>query len=223
MRIDSQQHQQQQHPQQQQPQPQQLHQALAPQPHERRNLNVYDASLQRGLTRLEINHSTPPRDGAHKWALEVNTAMSRAQAEHARGNMSAVRFEGQQQQHPPTSYPAGHGPNTPQHHHTLSAPPISTTREGKRRGWYNGPVTVHREEAPREQLDPRSAHVERMVHPNFNEFSGFPAREQPPPPASNQPAQQPKQEHRPARNESFGPLDALVAVATSEGSTAAAY
>lgn len=198
---------------------QQPHQTLTPQHHERRNLNVYDASLQRGLTRLEINHSTPPRDGAHKWAMEVNSAVSKAQAEHARGNMPAVRFEGQQPL--PTSYPSGTTPNTSLHQHTLSAPPISASRENKRRGWYNGPVTVHREEGPPAQQDPRLAHVDRMVHPNFNGFSGFPAREQGPP--SNQQAQQPIQEHRPSRNESFGPLDALVAVATSEGSTAAAY
>jgi C2H2 transcription facotor len=205
MRIDSQ-------------QPPSLHQTLTPQHHERRNLNVYDASLQRGLTRLEINQSTPPRDGAHKWAMEVNSAMNLAQGEHPRGSVPSVRFEGQQ---PPTSYPPGPAPHTSLHQQTLSAPPVSTSREGKRRGWYNGPVTVHREEGLRAQPDPRVAHVDRMVHPNFNEFSGFPAREQGPP--SNQQPQQAKQEHRPARNESFGPLDALVAVATSEGSTAAAY
>lgn len=219
MRIDSHQQQQLPPPPPPPPQPQPLHQSLAPQQHDRRNLNVYDASLQRGLTRLEINHSTPPRDGAQTWAMEVNTAMSRAQAEHARSNLPAVRFENQQ---PPILYPSGPAPTASMHHHTLSAPPVSTSREGKRRGWYNGPATVHREEVPREQLGPRVAHVERMVHPNFNDFSGFPAREQGPPPP-NQQAQQQKQEHRATRNESFGPLDALVAVATSEGSTAAAY
>lgn len=192
---------------------------LPPQQPERRNLNVYDASLQRGLTRLDINHSTPPRDSAGKWASEVHTAMRLAQAEQGRPSMPTVRFEGHP---PPTSYTTVSAPNAPLHQHTMSAPSVSTPRESKRRGWYNGPVTIHREEGPRAQdpQDPRTARVERMVHPNFDGFSGFPAREQGPPTAQ-QPQQNPEQ--RPNRAESFGPLDALVAVATSEGSTAAAY
>jgi C2H2 transcription facotor len=191
---------------------------LPPQQPERRNLNVYDASLQRGLTRLDINHSTPPRDGAGKWASEVNNAMRLAQVEQGR---PTVRFEGQ---HPPSaSYTTTSVPSGPLHQYTMSAPSGSTPRESKRRGWYNGPVTIHREEGsrtPQDSQDPRVARVERMVHPNFDGFSGFPVREQGPPPAQ-QPQQ--SQEQRPSRAESFGPLDALVAVATSEGSTAAAY
>ena len=48
---------------------------------ERRNLNMYDASIQRGLNRLDINHNTPPRDSAGSWASEANKAVQ-AQAEH---------------------------------------------------------------------------------------------------------------------------------------------
>ncbi|KAM5363327.1 hypothetical protein ACJZ2D_012068 [Fusarium nematophilum] len=174
----------------------QPHLVETPMQDERRNLNMYDASLQRGLNRLDINHSTPPRDSAGAWASEVNKAVQ-AQAEQVRINPPTVRFEDQ----PPPSY---HGPKPTVatralHQHTMSAPSITTTRDSKRHGWYHGPVSVHRDGRPQEQQDPRLAHVDRMVHPNFTGFS------------------------RPGSNESLGRLEALVAVATSEGSTAAAY
>ncbi|KAF4980370.1 hypothetical protein FZEAL_3600 [Fusarium zealandicum] len=206
---------------------------------ERRNLNMYDASLQRGLNRLDINHSTPPRDSAGTWASEANKAVQ-AQAEQARLNTPTVRFEEQ----PPPSY---HGPKPivatrALHQHTMSAPSITTSRDSKRRGWYNGPVAVYGEgRLPQERQDPRLAHVERMVHPNFTGFSGFPLKEapsqhqhhhhqhqqhhhQPPPPLQQQQQnQQQQQQGRPGSTGSLGRLEALVAVATSEGSTAAAY
>jgi hypothetical protein len=204
-------------------------------PHEeRRNLNMYDASLQRGLNRLDISHNTPPRDSTGGWNSEVGKA-AQAQGEQVRTNQPTVRFE---QQMPPTSYPS-QGPlrvGQSLHQQTMSAPSISSSRDGKRRGWYNGPVTVHREEVPRSQQDPRVAHVDRMVHPNFTGFSGFPARE-PQQPQHHAtvlaPQQQPLQAHHqhqqpPQDRPSNGPdslrrLEALVAVATSEGSTATAY
>ncbi|KAJ4247769.1 Up in starvation [Fusarium torreyae] len=224
------------------------HMRAAYQPHlpetpmqdERRNLNMYDASLQRGLNRLDINHSTPPRDSAGTWASEANKAVQ-AQAEHVRLNPPTVRFE----ERPPPPY---HGPkptSAPRslHHHTMSAPSITTSRENKRRGWYHGPVSVHRDGRPtQEQPDPRLAHVDRMVHPNFTGFSGFPVKEAPPlhhqyqhsqqqlpppqiqqQPQQQQQVQQQQQQGRPGSNGSMGRLEALVAVATSEGSTAAAY
>ncbi|KAI1011693.1 hypothetical protein LB503_004218 [Fusarium chuoi] len=226
----------------------QPHLPETPMQDERRNLNMYDASLQRGLNRLDINHSTPPRDSAGSWASEANQAVQ-AQAEHVRLNPPTVRFEErppvyQGPKPPPTSAPRS------LHQHTVSAPSITTSRENKRRGWYNGPVSVHRDgRPPQEQQDPRMAHVDRMVHPNFTGFSGFPIKEAPLHPQYQQPPQQlspqnqqhpqhpqqqqqhphqqtqqqQQQQGRPSSNGSLGRLEALVAVATSEGSTAAAY
>lgn len=179
---------------------------------ERRNLNLYDASLQRGLNRLDINHNTPPRDSAHAWASEVNKAVQ-AQAEQVRLNPPTVRFEDQQ---PPYQVANPSAASRALHQHTVSAPSIATPRDNKRHGWYHGPVTVHRDAPLTPEQDPRVARVDRMVHPNFTGFSGFPLKEQPPP-------QQQQQQERPPNNDPLRRLEALVAVATSEGSTAAAY
>mgnify|MGYP005989269441 CR=1 FL=1 len=167
---------------------------------ERRNLNMYDASLQRGITRLDISRNTPPRDGASSWASEANSAVQ-AQAERAQGH---VRFEEPKQQS--REYAA---PRQPMHQHTMSAPSFASTRDNRRHGWYRGPPSAHQQPAQ----EAKGPHVDRMVHPNFTGFSGFPTNEQQP--------QQP-QEH--ANNaDSLRRLEALVAVATSEGSTATAY
>ncbi|KAJ6441404.1 C2H2 transcription factor [Purpureocillium lavendulum] len=178
---------------------------------ERRNLNMYDASLQRGLNRLDIGHKTPPRDGAGAWASEANRAVQ-AQAEQVRQNPPTVRFEDQippSRQNPP---PTLSGRSL--HHQAMSAPSMATPRENKRHGWYHGPVGPQGGPPPPPQ-DPRVAHVDRMVHPNMNGFSGFPAREQQ--------VQQPQQQERSANGDPLRRLEALVAVATSEGSTATAY
>ncbi|RSL85182.1 hypothetical protein CEP52_005949 [Fusarium oligoseptatum] len=208
----------------------QPHLVETPMQDERRNLNMYDASLQRGLNRLDINHSTPPRDSAGAWASEANKAVQ-AQAEQVRLNPPTVRFEDQ----PPPAYAAPKPAVAARamHQHTMSAPSITTSRDSKRHGWYHGPVSAHREGRPQEQPDPRVAHVDRMVHPNFTGFSGFPVKESPqhhqPPPPHPQQQQQGQPQHpqqqpgRPGSNDSLGRLEALVAVATSEGSTAAAY
>lgn len=191
-----------------------LHPSLTDTPHqeERRNLNIYDASLQRGIGRLDINHGTPPRDSAGAWASEANKAVQ-AQAEQVRMNQPTVRFEDQQ-------IPS-YQPMNPVmasrafHQHTMSAP-ITTSRDAKRHGWYHGPVAPPRDARPAPQQDPRGPHVDRMVHPNFTGFSGFPSREQAPP-------QQQQPHERPQNADHLRRLEALVAVATSEGSTAAAY
>jgi hypothetical protein len=182
---------------------------------ERRNLNAYDASLQRGLNRLDIDPHTPPRDGAGAWASEANRAVQQAQMENARMNASSVRFEG----HPPTSYP--HPSAQGMHYHTMSAPNASAMRESKRRGWYNGPMATHREE--RTAQDPRTSRVDKMVHPNFTGFSGFPARDQQPPGPQQQQPRHHQQEGSPSANNTLGRLEALVAVATGEGAATAAY
>ncbi|CAF3454011.1 unnamed protein product [Fusarium graminearum] len=227
--------------------PYQPHLPETPMQDERRNLNMYDASIQRGLNRLDINHNTPPRDSAGSWASEANKAVQ-AQAEHVRLNPPVVRFEER-----PSAYQGSKPTSAPRsfHQHTMSAPSITTSRENKRRGWYHGPVSVQRDgRVPQEPQDPRLAHVERMVHPNFTGFSGFPVKEAPPPshhhyqhpqqqqqlpPQAQQqgqqhqyqqvqhPQQQQQQQGRPGSNGSLGRLEALVAVATSEGSTAKAY
>lgn len=209
---------------------------------DRRNLNMYDASIQRGLTRLDISHTTPPRDSASTWASEVHSAIQ-GPTENFRGPPhQVVRFE-----EPPltpntyqnaTSQPPAHS----FHQHTMSAPSLASSRESRRRGWYNGPAASLREENPRVSQDPRVAHVERMVHPNFTGFSGFPAREEQPSyqhqqhqqvqylpsgqqPLPNQSQTTPPPPPQQAANspESMRRLEALVAVATSEGTTATAY
>ncbi|KAG5982388.1 hypothetical protein E4U55_001982 [Claviceps digitariae] len=183
------------------------------QPEERRNLNMYDASLQRGLNRLDLSHKTPPRDSAGSWASEVNRAVM-AQAEQVQITQPTVRFE--EQLPPSRHYGSTAASSRSLHQHTMSAPSITTPRENKRHGWYHGPLSPsHDVQFPQ---DMRTTHVDRIVHPNFNGFSGFPVREQqqnPPPP--------PSQQDRQGNPESLRRLEALVAVATSEGTTATAY
>ncbi|KAG6164774.1 hypothetical protein E4U11_000917 [Claviceps purpurea] len=185
------------------------------QPEERRNLNMYDASLQRGLNRLDINHKTPPRDSAGSWASDANRAM--AQVEQMQMSQPTVRFEDQR---PPLRH---YGP-TPAagrsfHQHSMSAPSITIPRENKRHGWYHGPLSPPSQGSGGQYAqDTRTTHVDRIVHPNFNAFSGFPAREQQQPSHASHP-----QQERQGNSESLRRLEALVAVATSEGTAAAAY
>lgn len=183
----------------------------------RRNVAQWDMSLHRGLTRLELNSSrvTPPRDGAGAWANEVHQAVQ-AQAEQVRTYQPTVRFEAEIQTiNPPRGPPpSNYGPPRG-HQHTMSAPSFATPRENKRHGWYHGPgVTVHEDRI----LEGRP-HTDRMAHPNLNAFTGFPAREQPPQQHHHHHQHPPQSSNA----DSLRRLEALVAVATSEGSTAAAY
>ncbi|KAK7746040.1 Up in starvation [Cytospora paraplurivora] len=177
---------------------------------ERRNLPQWEMGLHRGLTRLEINSTTPPRDGAGAWANEVHQAMqarTEQQQQQPRPYQPTVRFEPEPQiVHPPPQSSIHAGPPRG-HHHTMSAPSIPASRGGKRHGWYNGPVTVHEDRV----LEGRP-HVDRIAHPNLHAFTGFPAREQAPPQHHSQSA----------NSDSLRRLEALVAVATSESSTATA-
>ncbi|KAJ4285986.1 Up in starvation [Collariella sp. IMI 366227] len=181
----------------------------------------WDPNLDRGLNRLDI--STPPRDGAGAWANEANQALL-ARAEQAR-----VRFEPEVRTvevAPPPMQPT-HGPGMlgPRHQHTVSAPAFhNVPRESRRHGWYNGPA--HHTETIHEGRP----HVDRIVHPNISSFQGFPAREQLPlvhqqhGPGIDRmeriPERPPNQGGNP---ESLKRLEALVAVATSEGSVGTAY
>lgn len=165
-------------------------------------------SVNRGLTRLGISN-TPPGDGAGSWASETERALQ-ARGEQARGSQPVVRFQVEPQVEPPPSHAAGRGAPRAYHQHTFSAPSMGTSREAKRQGWYHGPPQG---EAPQgDGGDPRSR-VERMVHPNVAAFAGFPARE----------GQRQGTQGAPDSPEALKRLEALVAVATSEGKTATAY
>ncbi|KAK4209285.1 Biofilm and cell wall regulator 1 [Rhypophila decipiens] len=196
---------------------------------DRRNMaSHWDMGLHRGLTRLDIN--TPPKDSAGAWANEVNQAVL-AQADQARAApiQQSVRFDAEVKTvQPPTSMPPSS--NAPmqgsRHHYTMSAPSISTPRESRRHGWYHGPVTVH--PAGETIHEGRPPHVDRIVHPNVSSFQGFPNRDRDHPPVSHQ---QPgpgmerilERPHPTGNSDNMRRLEALVAVATSEGSTATAY
>ncbi|RYP61163.1 hypothetical protein DL771_010217 [Monosporascus sp. 5C6A] len=176
----------------------------------RRTRPVWDMSLHRGLTRLDITSSTtPPRDDASAWAQEANRAVE-AQAERVRLNPPTVRFND------PVVVDNGaaraNSPTRAFHQHTMSAPPINRPRDAKRHGWYHGPVTVHADAPPH-----KMARVDRMVHPNISQFPGFPAKDAPPPP------QPTSTENSEDRNNNMLRLQALVAVATSEGNATKAY
>lgn len=193
----------------------------------------WDASLHRGLTRLDIN--TPPRDSAGAWASEANQALL------ARAEQTRVRFEPEVKEVPPPPAMAPlqtSGMLGPRHHHTVSAPSFGTPpsqRDGaKRHGWYNGPAVG-------ETIPEGRPHVDRIVHPNISSFQGFPSREQQQGGLRQQQQQQQtgsgmgmeRMERIPERpppvnqgvnsSESLKRLEALVAVATSEGSAATAY
>lgn len=175
----------------------------------RRNTVNWDMGLHRGLTRLDItSNNTPPRDGASAWAQEASQAVE-AEADRVRHNPPTVRFN-----EPVVVNESPSKMSTPSrafHQHTMSAPAISRPRETKRHGWYHGPVTVHTE-APPEKI----ARVDRMVHPNISQFPGFPAREAPSAPQSSN-------KDNPGDRDNMLRLQALVAVATSEGNATTAY
>lgn len=178
------------------------------------SVNISAERLHRGLNRLEIsnltrpdtNNTTPPphgHDGAGTWANEVQAAMQ-ARVEQPRPYQPTVRFEPQPQiVHPPPNPLPSRLPRG--HQHTMSAPLISTSRDNKRHGWYNGPVTVHEDRV----LEARP-HVDRIAHPNLHHFTGFPARGQPP------------SQQQPGSSDPYSGFKALVAAAASESSTATA-
>ncbi|KAI5863854.1 hypothetical protein GGS23DRAFT_516818 [Durotheca rogersii] len=174
-----------------------------------RNTVNWDMGLHRGLTRLDItSNNPPPPDTASTWAREANQAVE-AEADRARLNPPTVRFN------EPVIIESRRSPGVASlprayHQHTMSAPSVATSRESKRRGWYNGPVTLHAD-APPEKI----ARVERMIHPNITEFSGFPVRENP--------ANPPSREDKSGERDNMLRLQALVAVATSEGNATTAY
>ncbi|KAF2966707.1 hypothetical protein GQX73_g6857 [Xylaria multiplex] len=164
----------------------------------------WDMGLHRGLTRLDLAHNPPTPDGASTWAREANQAMDE-QVSLVRQNPPTVRFHEsvladiRQKSSSPRSF----------HQHTVSAPSIASSRESKRRGWHQSNMSPHAEAPPG-----KMARVDRMVHPNIRNFSGFPAREAPSGP--------PPRDENPPHNETSR-LDALVTIATGEGNATKAY
>lgn len=173
-----------------------------------RNANLYEPNLQRGLNRLELEHN-PSRESPSAWASEVTKAVH-DQADQVRMNPT-VRF----QEPPPSAYHGGPAmASRSLHQHTMSAPSFASNRDNRRHGWYHGPSRESSGWQQQANPDPRAAHVDRMEHPNMTAFSGFPNREQ----QTQQPAPE-----RGGNGDPLRRLEALVAVATSEGTTATAY
>ncbi|KAI1171551.1 hypothetical protein F4777DRAFT_582837 [Nemania sp. FL0916] len=173
-------------------------------PEEKRSNMEWDMSLHRGLTRLDIASTSTTLDSASNWASEANQAMD-TQVNRSRLNAPSVRFEPVMAQIPPN--PAT---TSAYHQHTMSAPSAVSSRQTKRRGWYPGNISPHAE-APPEKM----ARVDRMVHPNIREFSGFPARDDPSTGSTH------REENSGERG--MARLETLVAVATGEGNAAKAF
>lgn len=180
--------------------------ANAHQPEERDKFNssAWAMDLHKGLTRLGLAPNPTPPDSASTWAREANQAMD-VQADRVRMNPHTVRFhESVMAQDPQASV----NPRV-SHQYTMSAPSIASSRESKRRAWHQSGVSHHGEMPPE-----KITRVDRMVHPNIREFSGFPARDSIARPA-------PREEAPGGRG--MGALETLVAVATGEGNATKAY
>ncbi|KAK5625264.1 hypothetical protein RRF57_000980 [Xylaria bambusicola] len=166
---------------------------------DRWNSPAWAMDLHKGLTRLGIASNPSPSDSASTWAREANQAMD-AQVDQVRLNPHTVRFhESVMTQNPPRSTP----PRV-SHQYTMSAPSITSSRDSKRRAWHQSG------EMPPEKI----TRIDRIVHPNMKEFSGFPARDN-----ISRPA--PREEAPGERG--MGALETLVAVATGEGNATKAY
>ncbi len=178
--------------------------ANAAESEDRRSTANWDMGLHQGLTRLDIRSNPMTSDSASTWAREANQAMD-AQADRVRLNPPTVRFhESVMTENPAKSI----SPRT-YHQYTMSAPSTASSRESKRRAWHQSGISTHGE-TPLGQM----TRVDRMVHPNVREFSGFPARENPSRPT-------PREEAPGERG--LVRLETLVAVATGEGNATKAY
>jgi len=192
---------------------------------DRRPTVQWDSSLDRGINRLDLN--TPPRDSAGAWAHETNQALM-MRNEPVRDPPKPQTYTTPYPPHP--QYTTASGP--PQY--TTSGPPQYTAapapepvREPPRHvSWYDGPPAAPPPPPqPREPAYDTRPRMDRMLHPNLSNFQGFPAREQPPPVRQHTvPVMEPNPytAERPpnqsgSTSESMKRLQALVAVATSEG------
>jgi hypothetical protein len=171
----------------------------------------WDRSLHRRVEDLNISNS--PRDGAGTWANETNQAVL-AQAERAhviqqRGPPPTVRFNPEVE----SAYGSTGSRSTMGHHHTMSAPTMTRKLDNRRQGWYNGPVP--RRASPPDTIHEGRAHVERLEHPNFRQFSGFPAPRDNPPVVHQHPGHPPMASSLELHGTDNSPLDVLVAAASS--------
>ncbi|KAJ2970172.1 hypothetical protein NUW58_g9776 [Xylaria curta] len=170
---------------------------------DKRSAANWDMNLHRGLIRLDITSNATPSDNASIWAREANQAMD-AQVDRVRRGPPTVRFNEPVIADNPPKSASPHG----FHKYTMSAPSIASSRESKRRGWHQSGIQA---EGPPE----KTARIDRMVHPNVREFSGFPARE-------SHPSGPAPRDQNPG-DRAMGRLEALVAVATGEGNATKAY
>ncbi|KAI1121249.1 hypothetical protein F5Y10DRAFT_105192 [Nemania abortiva] len=168
---------------------------------EKRTPPNWDMGLHKGLTKLDIASNSMTSDSAGNWARDANQAMD-AQADRVRLHPTVRFHEPAMPQNAPRPFAF--------HQHAMSAPSITSTRQAKRRGWYQRGTSPHAEAPPG-----KMARVDLMVHPNIKEFSGFPAREAPPS------ASAPREDN--PRERGMVRLETLVAVATGEGNGTQAY
>ncbi|KAI1812838.1 hypothetical protein GGS20DRAFT_516315 [Poronia punctata] len=175
-------------------------------PEERRSIGSWDMGLHQGLTRLDITSNPMPQaDRSSPWPYEPNSGVD-APADRTRSKAPTVRFNEPVR----TESSSMSVRSRAFHQHTMSAPSTATPRDYRRRAWLQNPASAHSEASS----GPPSR-VDRIVHPNISEFTGFPAKE------SLQP-RSPREESSSDRQDMLR-LDALVAVATSEGHTTAAF
>ncbi|KAI0389938.1 hypothetical protein F5Y17DRAFT_95064 [Xylariaceae sp. FL0594] len=172
---------------------------------EKRNLTWWDTKTQNGSTRPDTTYQPALQvNNVSGWTRDPSQRSTETQVDRPRVNAPTVRFHESVR----TETAAPSLPSRALHQHTMSAPSIASSRE-KRRAWLQS-AGSHPDTPPG-----KMARVDRMIHPNISEFPGFPARE------SLQP--------RPSRDENTSGrgnmlrLEALVAVATSEGSTTTAF
>lgn len=187
--------------------PSALHRSAHPaEMEEKRNIANYDMNLNKGLTQLGITSKPTTSDSASIWAREANQAMD-MEAHRVRTNLPAVRFDDSTMPDRPVKPAAP----PPYHQYTMSAPSIASSRDSKRRPWYQGGTSTYSDALP-----DRSARLNRMIHPNIGEFRGFSAREMPFSTSALDPALGPTPREGNVEG-GTGRLDALVAAATREG------
>lgn len=180
----------------------------------RRNSGVFsewDRSLHRRINDLNISNS--PRDGAGTWANETNQAvLAQAERTHVVQPQGppppTVRFNSERE----SSYGSPSGRSPLGHHHAMSAPIVTRNYDSRRQGWYNGPLPNR--PSPPDTIHEGRAHVDRLEHPNFRQFSGFPARNNPPV-VHQHPAQPTVPRAAELHGTENSPLDVLVAAASS--------
>lgn len=176
---------------------------------EKRSTANWDMGLHRGLTRLDITSKPTTSDSAGSWAHEANQAMD-METHRVRANPPAVRFDdsAMPDRLAKPAAPPGY------HQYTMSAPSVASSRDSKRRPWYQSGMSTYSDAPP-----DRSARLNRMIHPNLGGFRGFSTREIPPSGPALDPALGPTPREEDPEERGTVRLDALVAAATGERNT----